>query len=108
MTRPTVCVYTLGCKVNRYDSDAMYAVLSSAGIEVFEELCRADVYIVNTCAVTAEAERKSRQSVGKLLKLNPDAEIYVCGCASQKDFSQFQRERVCLISGTDEIGRAHV
>lgn len=101
MTRPTVCVYTLGCKVNRYDSDAMYAVLSSAGIEVSEELCRADVYIVNTCAVTAEAERKSRQSVGKLLKLNPDAEIYVCGCASQKDFSQFQRERVCLISGTD-------
>lgn len=97
---PTVSVITLGCKVNQYDSDAMLAVLAENGLEVRESAEFADVYILNTCAVTAEAERKSRQTVGKLLKINPDAEIYVCGCASQNNFSQFARDGVKFISGT--------
>ncbi len=100
MTRKVV-VFTLGCKVNQYDSDAMLNVLKEGGFEVSDDLEMADVYIVNTCAVTAEAERKSRQTVTKILKINPNAEIYVCGCASQKDAPQFDREGVKYVSGTE-------
>ena len=96
-----IVVFTLGCKVNQYDSDAMLNILSAGGFDVSDEMDVADIYIINTCAVTAEAERKSRQTVTKILKLNPDAEIYVCGCASQRDKIQFDREGVRYVSGTD-------
>jgi threonylcarbamoyladenosine tRNA methylthiotransferase MtaB len=96
-----IVVFTLGCKVNQYDSDAMLKILCDGGYTVSDSLEWADVYVVNTCAVTAEAERKSRQTVTKILKLNPDAQIYVCGCASQRDALQFDREGVKYVSGTD-------
>ena len=98
---PKVCVFTLGCKVNQYDSDAMLAVFEHAGFEICEGLEPADVYVINSCAVTAEAEKKSRQSVARILKVNPNARIYVCGCASQNNFSQFAKNNVEYISGTD-------
>lgn len=98
---PKVCVFTLGCKVNQYDSDAMLAVFEHAGFEICEGLEYADVYVINSCAVTAEAEKKSRQSVARILKINSDARIYVCGCASQNNFSQFAKNNVEYISGTD-------
>ena len=98
---PKVCVFTLGCKVNQYDSDAMLAVFEHAGFEICEGLEYADVYVINSCAVTAEAEKKSRQSVAGILKTNPDGRIYVCGCASQNNFSQFAKNNVEYISGTD-------
>ncbi len=98
--RPSVVFLTLGCKVNQYDADAMRAVLDYGGFEVREWPEAADVYVVNTCAVTSEAERKSRQAVTRILKINPEAEIYVCGCASQNNFSQFARDGVKFISGT--------
>lgn len=100
MTKPVIAVYTLGCKVNQYDSDVMAAVLADGGFTVHEGLVPADVYIIDTCAVTAEAERKSRQTVGKIMRINPAAEIYVCGCASQNNFAQFARDGVKFISGT--------
>ncbi len=100
MTKKVV-VFTLGCKVNQYDSDAMLNILKNGGFEVSDQLEMADVYVINTCAVTAEAERKSRQTVTKILKINPKAEIYVCGCASQKDAPQFVRNGVKYISGTE-------
>ena len=104
---PKVCVFTLGCKVNQYDSDAMLAVFEHAGFEICEGLEYADVYVINSCAVTAEAEKKSRQSVARILKINPDARIYVCGCASQNNFSQFAKNNVEYISGTDgKLGSA--
>lgn len=99
---PKVCVFTLGCKVNQYDSDAMLAVFEHAGFEICEGLEPADVYVINSCAVTAEAEKKSRQSVARILKVNPNARIYVCGCASQNNFSQFAKNNVEYISGTDK------
>ena len=101
MNTKKIVVFTLGCKVNQYDSDAMLNILSAGGFDVSDEMEVADVYIINTCAVTAEAERKSRQTVTKILKLNPDAEIYVCGCASQRDKIQFDRDGVKYVSGTD-------
>ncbi len=100
MTKRKIVVYTHGCKVNQYDSDAMLKILSAV-FDVSDELEMADQYIINTCAVTAEAERKSRQTVTKIMKINPNAKIYVCGCASQRDAVQFERDGVVYVSGTD-------
>ena len=85
----TAVVFTLGCKVNDVESGSIIRGLQDLGYKVVRELCKADVYIFNTCAVTAEAERKSRQAIGKALKLNQNAKIIVCGCAGEKNPSAF-------------------
>ena len=82
-------VYTLGCKVNDVESGSIIRGLEELGYTVSRALEPADLYIINTCAVTAEAERKSRQTVGKFIKCNPAAKVIVCGCASQKSPSAF-------------------
>lgn len=82
-------VYTLGCKVNGVESGSIIRGLEELGYSVSREMEFADVYVINTCAVTAEAERKSRQTVGKALKQNPSAKIIVCGCASEKTPAAF-------------------
>ena len=82
-------VYTLGCKVNDVESGSIIRGLETLGYEVSREMEKADLYVINTCAVTAEAERKSRQTVGKAIKCNPDAKIIVCGCASEKSPTDF-------------------
>ena len=78
-------VFTLGCKVNDCESGSLMQGLSELGYEVTDELVPADLYILNTCAVTGEAEKKSRQCVARVQKLNPAARVIVCGCASQRD-----------------------
>ena len=95
-----IVVYNLGCKVNKYECDSILKSLRQKGHEVSEDLVFADVYILNTCAVTNEAERKSRQCVSRCLRLNPDAKVIVCGCASQNNASQFSgKENVCFVKG---------
>ena len=97
-----VTILTLGCKQNKYESDCMANLLRGNGYEVSEDLCVADVYIINTCAVTSEAEKKSRQYVSKCLKLNPQAKIVICGCASEKNSKQFEeKSNVFSIIGTE-------
>ncbi len=96
-----IVVFSLGCKVNQYESDALIARLKEKGFEVSEKLEKADVYILNSCAVTAEAERKSRQCVTRFLNLNPKAKVFVCGCASENNAKQFcEKEDVCYVVGT--------
>ena len=82
-------VYTLGCKVNDVESGSIIRGLEDMGYDVSRDMEPADLYIVNTCAVTAEAERKSRQTVGKAVKCSPNAKVIVCGCASEKSPSDF-------------------
>ncbi len=82
-------VFTLGCKVNEVESASIMSALEKLGWETDSKLVPADVYILNTCAVTAEAEKKSRQLIARAKKCNPYAEIYVCGCASEKDKDSF-------------------
>jgi len=95
-----ICVYTLGCKVNQYESGVVISKLKKAGHNAFEGLKEADIYILNTCAVTSEAEKKSRQSVAKMLKLNPKCKIFVIGCASQNNAEQFKKyDNVKFIKG---------
>lgn len=84
-------VITLGCKVNEYESQSMISQLEQAGYQVVEGLQPADFYILNSCAVTNIAERKSRQAIAKITKLNPEAKILVCGCASQVNLQQFEK-----------------
>ena len=87
--KKTAAVLTLGCKVNDVESGSLITGLKNLGYEVKNEHSYADLYIINTCAVTAEAERKSRQAVGRALKDNPAARVIVCGCASQRDPAAF-------------------
>ena len=92
---------TLGCKVNQYEAECIASNLRKAGHEVVETLEPADVYVLSTCAVTNEAERKSRQMLAKLRKFNKDAKIVVCGCASQHNSKQFaDKPNVSVVLGT--------
>lgn len=85
-----VSVLTLGCKVNKYESDSLLNLFKQKGYEISDKLEYADIYVVNTCAVTSEAEKKSRQMLARCKKYNPNAVIYVCGCASQHNPEQFE------------------
>lgn len=97
-----VSIITLGCKQNKYESDCMARVLEEHGYTVCDGLDKADVYIINSCAVTAEGEKKSRQQIIKCNKLNPNAKIIVCGCASENNLEQFKdKPNVFSILGTE-------
>ena len=74
-------VYSLGCKVNQYETQAMETLLTEHGHHLVTE--NADAVIINTCAVTAESTRKSRQTIRRLMGENPGAVFAVCGCYSQ-------------------------
>lgn len=86
-----ISIVTLGCKVNQYESEEIAEILERDGYEVTMGLVEADIYIINTCAVTNEAERKSRNIITKLLKLNENAKMYVCGCASEHNKEKFNK-----------------
>ena len=81
MTVPSLKLSTLGCRLNAYESEAMRELATSSGLS--------DTVIINTCAVTAEAVRKSKQEVRKLRKENPNAKVIVTGCAAQIDPDSF-------------------
>lgn len=91
-------VYTLGCKVNDVESGSLIRGLEELGYEVSREMVEADLYVINTCAVTAEAERKSRQTVGKALKCNEKAKVIVCGCASEKSPNAFSQKHENVVA----------
>ena len=76
-------ISTLGCKVNQYETQAMEAMLNERGHRPAAEGETADAVIVNTCAVTAESGRKSRQAVRHIAGAHPGAAVIVCGCWSQ-------------------------
>ncbi len=84
-----ISVFTLGCKTNLYESGQIVAQLQKDGHDAFLGLKKADVFVLNTCAITQEAEKKSRQLVARARKLNPQCKVVVVGCASQKNSAQF-------------------
>ncbi|MDE6586483.1 MAG: MiaB/RimO family radical SAM methylthiotransferase [Clostridia bacterium] len=92
-------VFTLGCKVNEVESASIMSSLEKMGFEVSDKLGYADIYILNTCAVTREAEKKSRQLVTRARKFNPDADVMVCGCASEKDKAAYVEKGVTFVTG---------
>ena len=102
-----IVIYSLGCKVNQYESDCIMNELMQKGFDVSTKLENADVFILNTCAVTNEAERKSRGMIAKFVKLNPNCRVFVCGCASQNSKEQFLKyDNVVEIIGN--IGKSKI
>ena len=83
MSKGKVYFYTLGCRVNQYETDAARELFISAGYEIVSDYQEADICIVNTCTVTGEADRKSRQHLRGVARLNPDALVVAMGCASE-------------------------
>ena len=83
MAKQTVGLYTLGCKVSQYETEAIAEEFLRQGFAVapFDTVC--DVYVINTCTVTAESDRKSRQIIRRAQKTNPRAKILVTGCYAQ-------------------------
>ena len=79
---PSAAFYTLGCKVNQYETDAMMGLFESKGYKLVDFDDTADVYVINTCTVTSQGARKSRQIIRRAVKKNPDSIIAV-GCYSQ-------------------------
>ena len=75
--------YTLGCKVNQYESQAMAQRLERMGFVICDPSEEADVYIINSCTVTAESDRKTRQTVRRFKKLHPDSLVLLTGCMPQ-------------------------
>lgn len=93
-----IATYTLGCKVNQFETQAMEQLFAQRGYRIgsFEEF--ADIYIVNTCTVTAMSDKKSRQMIRRAKKLNPLSALVVVGCYSQK-----APEEVLAIEGVDLV-----
>lgn len=99
-------VFTLGCKVNGCESGSLARGLSERGWEVSDELVPADLYILNTCAVTGEAEKKSRQAIARIAAVSPQAPVIVCGCAAEKAPAAFADKRsVTLVTGARQKGK---
>lgn len=94
----TVGIYTLGCKVNQYESEAIAEYLESNGISVLPLPAFCDAYIINTCTVTAESDRKARQFIRRAISKNPSAYVIVTGC-----FAQSSPEDIAKIEGVDFI-----
>ena len=94
--------YTLGCKTNQYETQAMERLLTQLGHEIghFDEGC--DAYIINTCSVTAVADKKNRAIIRRCRKTNPDAIIGVCGCYSQHAADAVAQLGVDVIGGSGQ------
>ena len=83
-------IQTLGCKVNQYESDGIAACLEEQGWQKGKKK-DADIFIINTCAVTSKAGMQSRQAIRKIIRENPEAKVIVTGCHSQTDPELIQK-----------------
>ena len=94
--------YTLGCKVNQYETQAMEQLLQDLGHEVAPFTSSCDGYIINTCSVTAVADKKNRAVIRRCRKLNPNAIIGVCGCYPQHAAKDLEALGVDVIGGSGQ------
>jgi len=97
-----ISIYTLGCKVNQYETAAMERTLLERGHELVPFDGPADAYIINTCTVTAVSDKKSRQMIRRARKQSPQAVVAVCGCYAQTQPEEIRKLDVDLISGTGD------
>ena len=102
-----IAFHTLGCKVNQYETEAIKEKFLKIGHEVVGETDFADIYLINTCTVTSLADRKSRQYIRRMKKLNPEAIVAVTGCYAQVNKDEIAAvEGVNIVVGTNE--KAHI
>ena len=97
-----IAIYTLGCKVNQYETQAMETILRQRGHQLVDFEEQADAYIINTCTVTAVSDKKSRQAIRRCRRLNSEAVVAVCGCYAQTTPEAVEALEVDLIYGTGD------
>ncbi|MDV2683075.1 tRNA (N(6)-L-threonylcarbamoyladenosine(37)-C(2))-methylthiotransferase MtaB [Alkalihalophilus lindianensis] len=95
---PTVAFHTLGCKVNHYETEAIWQLFKEEGYEKVEYEQTSDVYVINTCTVTNTGDKKSRQVIRRAIRKNPDAVICVTGC-----YAQTSPAEIMAIPGVDIV-----
>ncbi|MCF6137976.1 tRNA (N(6)-L-threonylcarbamoyladenosine(37)-C(2))-methylthiotransferase MtaB [Pseudalkalibacillus berkeleyi] len=95
---PSVAFHTLGCKVNHYETEAIWQLFESNGYERTDFEKRSDVYVINTCTVTNTGDKKSRQVIRRAIRKNPNAVICVTGC-----YAQTSPAEVMAIPGVDVV-----
>ncbi|MFV8826728.1 tRNA (N(6)-L-threonylcarbamoyladenosine(37)-C(2))-methylthiotransferase MtaB [Alkalihalobacterium sp. APHAB7] len=95
---PTVAFQTLGCKVNHYETEAIWQLFKADGYEKVDFEKTADVYVINTCTVTNTGDKKSRQVIRRAIRKNPDAVICVTGC-----YAQTSPAEIMAIPGVDIV-----
>ena len=101
-----IYIYTLGCKVNQYESQVMAEQMKAAGHTICEEAADADCIIINSCTVTAESDRKTRQAVRRFRKLRPEAVIMLAGCMPQAFPEEaYALEAADVITGNRDHGK---
>jgi len=101
-----VAFYTLGCKVNQYETEAMRELFTGVGDTIVDSEAVADIYVINTCTVTGMSDKKSRQFIRRCRRLNPEALIAVVGCYSQIAPAEVMAiEGVNLVLGTSQRNR---
>ncbi len=94
----TVAFHTLGCKVNHYETEAIWQLFQASGYERVDFEQRSDVYVINTCTVTNTGDKKSRQIIRRAVRKNPDAVICVTGC-----YAQTSPAEIMAIPGVDIV-----
>ena len=96
-------IYTFGCKVNQYESEYIRQLLLDAGFEYSETDTESDVFIINSCTVTAVSDKKCRQLIHRLRRQSPDSIILLCGCMSQAHPDKPRDFELCdiVIGNTD-------
>ena len=97
-----VAIYTLGCKMNQYETQAMEQLLRRKGHQVVDFSQEADAYVVNTCSVTAVSDQKSRQMLHRIRREHPAAVAALCGCYPQTHVEDVRKLDVDLIAGTGD------
>ncbi len=98
-----VAFYTLGCKVNQYETNGMIQEFKAKGYEIVEFNQKADIYVVNTCTVTNMSDRKSRQILRRTKELNSDAVVVAVGCYAQVGKENLEQiQQIDLILGTNQ------
>lgn len=99
----SVGLYTLGCKVSQYETEAIGEAFERVGFKVMPFDTPCDAYVINTCTVTAESDRKSRQIIRRAIAKNPSAVVAVVGCYSQRAPKELlEIDGVDIVMGTDK------
>ena len=101
----TIAAYTLGCKVNQYDTEAMLEAFERAGYAAVPFQDDADVYLVNTCTVTGTGDQKSMKAIRRVAREHPDCAVVVCGCLAQREAEKLAAmDNVRLVVGVQRRG----
>lgn len=103
MLPKTVSMITLGCKVNHYETEAIWQLFKEAGYERVDFDSTSDVYVINTCTVTNTGDKKSRQAIRRAIRKNPDGIVCVTGCYAQTSSAEIMEiPGVDIVVGTQD------